>query len=357
VTGDGWRGAVFSLLAPDAFRRHLAGAVLDRLAGGGLAVAGWREVLVTSRQIDAVAQIQRAGAGQAFRYRALDAIFALGPAVALRLADTAGRPADRLYREVKELKGASMPADTRPGSIRYDLGSVNAVLSLLHVSDSPENSARESRAILRGAPDGPAVDELFLPAGSLPGYLLARTAGLPAETRGHREVVAGLRGRVAARLWPGLSDAGRAALVRLATVGGLGEPAAGELLAAELAGPTAADPLADVLRATFQPGPAGPDADGPDPDELDLLLRRHRIGLDPWERVVLATSRYFAPAADRPAADRVAADRPAADRTVADRPAADRTVADRTVADRTVADRTVADRTAAVPGERSAAGA
>jgi nucleoside diphosphate kinase len=294
VTAARWQHAVFGLLAPDAFRRNLAGAVLDRLAAGGLAVAGWAEVLVADRQVDAVAQVQRVGPGQAFRYRALDAIFALGPAVALRLADTAGRPSDQLYREVKQLKGASMPADTRPGSIRYELGSVNAVLSLLHVSDTPENAARESAAILRGDPDGPPVDELFGPPATLPGYLLTREAGSPAETRGHRDVVAAVRGRVAARLWPALSAAGRDEVVRLVALGQLGDPPAGARIAAELAGAAAADPLAGVLRSGFQPGPGAPD-----PDELDLVLRLHRIGLDPWERAVLATSRYFAAAAPR----------------------------------------------------------
>jgi nucleoside diphosphate kinase len=292
VTAAGWRDAVFCLLAPDAFRRHLAGAVLDRLVAGGLAVTGWTEVLVTDRQVDAVAQIQRVGPGQAFRYRALDAIFALGPAVALRLADTAGRSSERLYREVKQLKGASMPADTRPGSIRYELGSVNAVLSLLHVSDTPENAARESAAILRGDPDGPPADGLFGPPASLAGYLLTRQTGTPAETRGHREVVAAVRGRVAARLWPALSAAGRDEVVRLAALGELGDPPAGARIAAELTGAAAADPLAGVLRAGFESGPGAPD-----PDELDLVLRRHRIGLDAWERAVLATSRYFAAAA------------------------------------------------------------
>jgi nucleoside diphosphate kinase len=293
VTG-GWEHAVFCLLAPDTFRRHLAGAVLHRLAGGGLKVTGWAEVLVTDRTVDAVAQIQHVGAGAAFHYRALDAIFALGPAVALRLADTAARPPADLYREVKQLKGASMPADTRHGSIRHDLGSVNAVLSLLHVSDSPANAARESAAILRGDPDGPPVDELLSPAATLPGYLLAREAGGPAETRGHREVVAAVRGRVLARLWSALPEATRGEAIRLLATGGLGDPDAGPRLAAGL--PAPGDPLVAVLRSDFEPGPAAPD-----PTELDLLLRRHRIGLDAWERVVLATSRYFAAAAPRAA--------------------------------------------------------
>ena len=292
MSADNWQHTVFSLLAPDAFRRHLAGRVLDRLTtAGGLTVTGWVEVLVTGRQVDAVAQIQHVGAGQAFRYRALDAIFALGPAVALRLEDTAGRPAEQLYRDIKQMKGASAPADARPGTIRHDLGSVNAVLSLLHVSDSPANAARESAAILRADPDGAPAGELFGPADALPGYLLARQVGTPVETRGHREVVAAVRARVAARLWGVLPAAARDEVTGLAATGGLGDPDAGMRIA-ELAGPVPGDGLIAVLRADYGAGPAALD-----PDELDLLLRRHRIGLDAWERVVLATSQYFTAAA------------------------------------------------------------
>jgi nucleoside diphosphate kinase len=283
-----WNRSVFGLISPDALRRHLAPHVLARLRDVGVVPTGWRSVRIGGAQIDAVADIQKAGAGQTFRYRPLDALFALGPAVALRLRDQQGRPAEQLYGDVQRIKGHTTPGAFEAGTIRHDLGLINAVLSLVHLSDSPSNSAQESRAVL-----GPVADDLdpaWAPADTLAGYLDAVTAGQQPEWRGFGDILTAVRGRIAAALWTELSEAGRQTVADLVRRGVLAEPGAGALIAAELSAAASAHPLADVLRLPFELG-------GPPVDMADVqgLLRLYGCALDPWEFVVLATSIYFEP--------------------------------------------------------------
>ncbi len=280
-----WSDHVFCLIAPDCLRRHLSGAVLRRFRDIGLCVAGWRLLRVTSRHNDTIAAIQGAGAGSTYRYRAIDALFDVGPALALRLRDESAQPSVELYAQAQRLKGASHPQDCVPGSIRHDLGAINAVMNLLHVSDSPVNSAGEAAVLLSGI-DPP----LFLPAERLPSAIPIVEAGRPVETRGFPAVLTAVRARVAAALWDLLSDKGKVMAAELSGDGSLADPRAGEALAAELAPAGASHPLAAVLRIPFDPS-------GPLTDLRYAagLLRLHGLGLDDWEYAVLATSLYFPP--------------------------------------------------------------
>lgn len=292
--GSAWQDSVFCLISPDSVCEQRVEAILRRLRTAGFAVAGWLEVRVGGRQIDAVAEIQNAGAGDTFRFRALDALFALGPAIALRLRDEVPRPAAERYELLHRLKGGTPPRSV-PGSIRDEVGSVNAVLSLLHISDSPVNSERESAAITGRSPSVPAFHE----ASTLAPYLsvLARTQ--PRETRGYGEVLTAVRGRVVGRLWHLLGEGGRKLAGDLIERGELDQPDAGARILAEAAGGAGAaegaegaarHPLAPVLAHPFDPSAPAMDMAG-----LDLLLRLHGCGCDAWETAVLATSQYFEP--------------------------------------------------------------
>jgi hypothetical protein len=218
----------------------------------------------------------------------------LGESLAIRLDDTRGRRPDDFYRELRTLKG-STPEKSKKGSIRHDLGCVNAVMSLLHISDSAENSASESAAIL-GA--GPAA--AWREPSQLGGYLSLLASTQPWESRDFSGVLTAVRGRVIAALWADLPARGRELAAKLAGSGQLAEPEAGALIAAELPRAAAARPLAAVLARAFTPadGPAGTAAEL---GNVPLLLELHGCALDPWERAVLATSCYFEPV--RPAAD------------------------------------------------------
>ncbi len=286
---DIWRHTVFGLLSPDTMRRHLTTAVLDYLRKAGLEPSGWQVVRVTSRQIDEVAKSQRAGAGQTFRYRALDALFALGPSILLRLSDQLDRPPEQLYAAAKEIKGA-FPQTSPVGTIRRDLGSINLIMSLVHLSDRPENSARECLVI--AGPDAQDPTR-WLPGEGLAAYLTALETTQPKECRGFTEVLTALRGRIVSVLWADISPPGRALAADLARQGKLAEPKAGMQIAAELTGAGTAHPLSDVLGFTFDPSM-------PPVDMMDLqhILRLHKCELDPWEYAVLGTSTYFEPIRD-----------------------------------------------------------
>jgi nucleoside diphosphate kinase len=283
-----WSHSVFGLISPDAVRRHLAPQVLSRLEEVGVVPTGWRSVRIGGAQIDAVADIQQAGAGQTFRYRPLDALFRLGPAIALRLGDRLARTSEELYADIIRVKGRTTAGCFEPGTIRHDLGLINAVLSLVHLSDSPTNAALESRAIL-----GAIAEESgrsWAAAETLAGYLAAAAAGHPVEGRGFTEVLSAVRARVVAVLWTELSDAGRRAFGDLTGRGALADAGAGELLAAELSAGSAHHPLAAVLRMRFDPAGAIVDI-----ADVQDLLHLYGCALDPWEYVVLATSIYFEP--------------------------------------------------------------
>jgi nucleoside diphosphate kinase len=285
ANGSAWQDSVFCLISPDSVRAQRVEAILQRLRAAGFAVAGWREVRIGGRQIDAVAEIQNAGAGDTFRYRALDALFALGPAIALRLRDELPRPAAERYELLRRLKGGTPPRSV-PGSIRHEVGSVNAVLSLLHISDSPANSERESAAIMGRSPSVPAFHE----ASSLAPYLAALGRTQPRETRGYGEVLTAVRGRIVARLWHGLGEGGRKLAGDLIERDELDQPDAGTRILGEAGDGAARHPLAPVLAHPFDP--TGPPLDMAD---LGLLLRLHGCECDAWETAVLATSQCFEP--------------------------------------------------------------
>ncbi len=281
-----WDDRVYCMISPDCLRRGLASAVIGRLASAGLRPSGWLLSPVTAQQIDQVSQAQAVGASGAYRYRALDALFGLGPALSLVLADTQVRPAAERYKMVKALKGDAAPSRAAPGTIRRDLGAINAVLSLLHTSDSPAASAHEC-ALLTGR-----TDPADFPDGSdLEQVIALLESSQPAENRGFRDVLAAVRGRVIARCWVSLPGPARELAADLTAKGRIGDPDAGPALAGYLAGAGPAwAGLGDVLRARFDGSPPHPDMSA-----AARMLAAFDIGMDPWEHAVLATSSYFRP--------------------------------------------------------------
>jgi nucleoside diphosphate kinase len=280
-----WQDRVYCMIAPDALRRQLGRPILARFAKAGLAPVGWRLTPVTSLQIDRMSEHQRVGVGSVYRYRALDALFALGPALSVVLADTWSRPVPELYAMVKEMKGNADPYRAAPDTIRHDLRAVNTVLSLLHTSDSPTDSATEC-AILTGEADPDAFDA----TGDVASFIAMLEASQPAERRDFAEVLAGVRGRVLALLWSELAADGRHLATRLAAEGGLAEPQVGAILAEHVTDglPPA---LTALLRTPFDGGEPRVDLVG-----TRLQLAACGLELDAWELAVLTTSSYFRPA-------------------------------------------------------------
>ncbi len=272
---------VFALICPDALVRHLGLPVLQRIGLAGFSPAAWRVIWHRPDDLDLFHERNIASAWQAYLYRLVDQLFGFGPAIALLLADQ--RPGTGGHARLRLAKGPSDPARSGPGTIRGDLGSINAMLSLLHTADSPADSASES-AVFTGAAgfSRGEVEDLF-------SVLELLQVARPRETRDYPDVVAGLRAKAIAAAWPDLPRPVRKTASELLASGTpeLASPASGERLAC-LLGPD--HPLAGLLQASYTPASAGQD-----PERVAVTLAAFGTGLDDWERLVLATSRRFWP--------------------------------------------------------------
>jgi nucleoside diphosphate kinase len=284
---DLWDSAMFSIVTPDALRRHLLRPIIARFRAEGLTVAAFRVTDITTVHMDGMYEAHLVNTADAYRYRALDARMALGPAVALRLVP----PRDDLsimdwYRRVKEIKGASAPAEAQPGSLRHELGTINTIMSLLHCSDSPDFARREADFML----GGPAARLVWQDGTALDPLIDVTEAMRVREERGFCEVVTEIRGSIVFRLWDALDDDGRAFAVKLIGTGSLCAADAGDQLRAHLADGVRSGPLADILALPFDPSARPVDV---------AWVRRHLhgagIAFDDWSEAVLASSMYFAP--------------------------------------------------------------
>lgn len=277
-----WDRTVFALIGPDAVARHLGPAVLARIAATGFVPVAWRVLWHRPADLDAFHEVNIAHSWQAYRYRLVDQLFAFGPAVALLLADQ--RPGCTGHQRLKRAKGSSDPARSGPGTIRGDLGSINAMLSLLHTADSAADSAAESAVFAGpgGFASGGDPDELHT-------LLAMLQLAAPREDRGYRDVLAGLRARSLAAAWEDLPRPVRKTASAMLAAGQaeFAAPGSGERLAGLLPD---AHPLADLLRADFTPS-----SPGPGPERVAAALAPFGASIDAWESLVLATSRRFRP--------------------------------------------------------------
>jgi nucleoside-diphosphate kinase len=121
-----------SIIKPDATRRNLTGAIIDRFERRGLRLVAQKRLLLTRRQAEAFYAVH---AARPF-YGSLVEFMSSGPVVAQVLE---GPDAVALAREVM---GVTDPAKAAPGTIRRDFGeSIEA--NSVHGSDAPESAASE----------------------------------------------------------------------------------------------------------------------------------------------------------------------------------------------------------------------
>ncbi len=122
------------LLKPDAVRRGLVGAILQRFEDRGL-----RIVALEMRTIDqAVADQHYAEHVDRDFYPPLRAFVTSGPLVALVLEG------DQAIEVVRGINGATDGRKAAPGTIRGDYSLSNRE-NLVHGSDSPESAEREMK--------------------------------------------------------------------------------------------------------------------------------------------------------------------------------------------------------------------
>lgn len=135
----------FLIIRPEAVRQGYSLRILGRTAELGFAVVAAKVIRPHPRQVEELyryTQIRLMGAGNRPLWSYTPRYYRLGPAVAILLkGDFSGRMAAEVLNEAK---GPSVPALTVPGQLRYDFGSQNMVMCVIHSSDDTEAVMREA---------------------------------------------------------------------------------------------------------------------------------------------------------------------------------------------------------------------
>ncbi|HFA60109.1 MAG TPA: nucleoside-diphosphate kinase [Rhodospirillales bacterium] len=121
-----------SIIKPDATRRNITGAILDRLEKAGLRVVAQKRLRLTRAQAEAFYAVHR----ERPFFDSLCTFMTSGPVVVQVLEGE-----DAIARN-REVMGATNPAEAAPGTIRRDFAE-NIEANSVHGSDSAETAARE----------------------------------------------------------------------------------------------------------------------------------------------------------------------------------------------------------------------
>ncbi|HVT23837.1 MAG TPA: nucleoside-diphosphate kinase [Rhizomicrobium sp.] len=122
----------FSIIKPDATRRNLTGAIIDRLEKAGLRVIASRRIRLSKEQAEAFYGVHR----ERPFFKSLVEFMTSGPVVVQVLEG------ENAVAKNREVMGATDPAKAAPGTIRKDFAeSIEA--NSVHGSDAPETAANE----------------------------------------------------------------------------------------------------------------------------------------------------------------------------------------------------------------------
>lgn len=283
-----WSRTVFVLLGPDAFARHLALPILERIVDEGYRPIAYRPIWTRPTELDTFYEKNIKSVWDAYRFRCVDLSFAYGPMVGLLVEDLKPDREAGSHEHLRLLKGESDPSKAKKGTIRGDITPINQVLNMIHISDTPEDAEYEVTIFF--PPEGP----IQLPHDSHDELISVCRLLMPAEaeTRRFDEVLGGFRAKAIVAVWEEISNEGRDLVLRWEKEGGIyrfAEIDAGRELAKHLPG-GAGHPLAPVLECEFQP-----DHPREDLSRLRLLLGAYGVEVDRWEELVLTTSMFFRP--------------------------------------------------------------
>jgi nucleoside-diphosphate kinase len=127
-----------SIIKPDATRRNLTGAIVDRFEKAGLRVVASRRIHLSKAQAEAFYAVH---AERPF-YGSLVAFMTSGPVVVQVLEG------DNAIAKNREVMGATNPEKAAAGTIRKDFAE-NMEANSVHGSDAPETAAAEIRFFFR----------------------------------------------------------------------------------------------------------------------------------------------------------------------------------------------------------------
>ena len=121
-----------SIIKPDATRRNLTGAIIDRFEKAGLRVVASKRLQLSTAQAQAFYAVHK----ERPFYASLVAFMTSGPVVAQVLEG------ENAVARNREVMGATNPANAAPGTIRKDFAeSIEA--NSVHGSDAAETAANE----------------------------------------------------------------------------------------------------------------------------------------------------------------------------------------------------------------------
>jgi nucleoside-diphosphate kinase len=123
-----------SIIKPDATRRNLTGAIIDRFEKAGLRVIASRRLRLSQAQAEAFYAVHR----ERPFFASLVAFMTSGPVVVQVLEG------ENAIARNREVMGATNPANAAAGTIRKDFAeSIEA--NSVHGSDAPETAQQEIR--------------------------------------------------------------------------------------------------------------------------------------------------------------------------------------------------------------------
>ncbi|HEX4303073.1 MAG TPA: nucleoside-diphosphate kinase [Rhizomicrobium sp.] len=121
-----------SIIKPDATRRNLTGAIVDRFEKAGLKVVASRRIQLSQAQAEAFYGVHK----ERPFFASLVSFMTSGPVVVQALEG------DNAIARNREVMGATNPANAAAGTIRKDFAeSIEA--NSVHGSDAPETAAQE----------------------------------------------------------------------------------------------------------------------------------------------------------------------------------------------------------------------
>lgn len=121
-----------SIIKPDATRRNLTGAIVDRFEKAGLRVVAQRRMKLSQAQAEAFYGVHR----ERPFFKSLVEFMTSGPVVVQVLEG------ENAIAKNREVMGATNPANAASGTIRKDFAeSIEA--NSVHGSDAPETAANE----------------------------------------------------------------------------------------------------------------------------------------------------------------------------------------------------------------------
>lgn len=283
---DFWSRHVFVLIASDTVHRGLHGDLIARLRKEDFTPVAARAVRASPETIDDLYADLIAGQWRTWRYRLVDSLMTIGPAMGV-ICHYSGKSEDP-YALLSRRKGYQHPRNAELGTIRRDLGAINAVMNLMHSSDGPEESEREAAVFGLSIQDTDADTER---AQAAVDYLVSLIAPPVPERREFDATLASVRTKALAAQWNELPETVRTSIRETFPLpGDLVAPGAGEHLA-ELLSQGVDDRLLATVRSDFTPEWR----ESITMSEAEENFRRLGVVLDPWERLVLESSLQFAP--------------------------------------------------------------